>query len=83
VVWSADRVHKSGHYGSISPWGMRGKGIGFAERPVVAAMPRHVSPRTGCGSRALSKTPGPHRSRWQSRIALDLENAAQRLPIRM
>jgi hypothetical protein len=32
-----------------------------------------------CGSRPLRKTPGSHRSHSQSRIALDLENAAQRI----
>ena len=32
-----------------------------------------------CGSRPPRKAPGSHGSHWQSRIALDLQNAAQRL----
>ena len=28
MLWSLTEFTKSGHYGMISPWGMRGKGIG-------------------------------------------------------
>jgi hypothetical protein len=27
----------------ISPWGMRGKGVAYADRPVVRAVPRHAA----------------------------------------
>jgi hypothetical protein len=32
----------------ISPWGMRGKGIGFADRPVVPGCLAFASAWTGC-----------------------------------
>jgi hypothetical protein len=66
-----------------SPWGC----VERAFRPLIGgacgASPsrahtvwRAMSP---CGSKPLRKTPGSHRSHWQTRVALDRENAAQRL----
>jgi hypothetical protein len=40
----SDRVHKSGALEMISLWGMLGKGIGFADRPLVRAVPRPREP---------------------------------------
>jgi hypothetical protein len=36
----------------ISPWGMRGKGIGFADRPVVPAVPRPREPLNSLATKA-------------------------------
>jgi hypothetical protein len=67
-IWRDDL----GHYEMISPYWRRGKGIGFADRPVVSAVPR---PREPMDRLATSAAVRFKTAQWCSRAAHERNEA--------